>query len=98
METVNWQRFQPSSEEDWILQETWNLEDFIVSSEKHKTPQAAWAAVAEPSEEKGLGIAELMAWEGSWNPSGLEPLEETVSPMLTEWFTGPERVFSGLWL
>lgn len=44
-----------------IPQNTWNLEDFIVPSKKRKPPQVARAATVEPSEEKDLGIAQLMA-------------------------------------
>ena len=46
---------------EWIPQDTWNLEDFIVPSKKHKPPQVTLATKVEPSEEKDLGIAELMA-------------------------------------
>ena len=44
-----------------IPQNTWNLEDFIVLSKKCKPPQVAQTATVKPSEEKDLGIAELMA-------------------------------------
>lgn len=44
-----------------IPQNMRNLEDFIVPLKKCKPPQVARAATVEPSEEKDLGIAELMA-------------------------------------
>ena len=39
------------------------------------------AAMVEPSEEKDLGIAELMVWQRSRNPLGLGSLEGTGVPM-----------------
>ena len=61
------QRFQCSPKRaevrliERIPQNTWNLEDFIVLSKKCKPPQVAQTATVKPSEEKDLGIAELMA-------------------------------------
>ena len=63
----NSQRFQRSPKREGVRlieripQNTWNLEDFIVPSKKRKPPQVARAATVEPSEEKDLGIAQLMA-------------------------------------
>lgn len=60
----NSQRFQHSPKREgirpieWIPQNTWNLEDFIVPSKKHKPPQVAWTASVEPSEENDLGIVD----------------------------------------
>ena len=59
----NSQRFQRSPKREGVRlieripQNTWNLEDFIVPSKKCKPPQVARTA----TEEKDLGIAELMA-------------------------------------
>jgi len=63
----NSQRFQCSPKREGVRlieripQNTWNLEDFIVPSKERKPPQVARAATVKPSEEKDLGIAELMA-------------------------------------
>ena len=56
--------------------------DFTVPSKKSKPPQAAQAAAAEPSEEKDLGIAKLMAWRRSQNPLELGLPEGSGGAML----------------
>jgi len=40
---------------------TWNLEDFLVPSERKKPSQVTRATMPEPPEEKELAIVQLLA-------------------------------------